>query len=357
MVFFSEMISVKNGVKQGGILSPILFCIYFDNLINKLVNSSVGCYMGHLCLAVLAYADYVVILAPTASAAGHLLSLCDELAVEFDVKFNAAKSKCIYFPPLSHYILHKSGTKPCFSVGGSVIDYADSWPHLGHILNNHNTDCDDIINRRNVLVRQANDVICYFAKLSPVVKLRLLYSYCSSLYGAELWNLNSPELAAIGVSWRKALKRVWNLPFGTHSHILYALCGKWSIEDEVRRRCLRFIVSCLSSNCSIVRDVVKMCFTSFPATSLLGSNVLYCASEYNANISDLLHCNTDSVSNILERSYFCNICNCRDFNAGKVLPNRDLLFILETLFARDRSFYIDFNYQQLQDIIISLCTN
>ena len=46
-----------------------------------------------------------------------------------------------------------------------------------------------------------------------------------------------------------------------------------------------------------------------------------------------------------------------DFNAGKVLPNRDLLFILETLFARDRSFYIDFNYQQLQDIIISLCTN
>ena len=45
------------------------------------------------------------------------------------------------------------------------------------------------------------------------------------------------------------------------------------------------------------------------------------------------------------------------FNAGKVLPNRDLLLILETLFARDRSFYIDFNYQQLQDIIISSCTN
>jgi hypothetical protein len=144
---------------------------------------------------------------------------------------------------------------------------------LGHILNNCNTDKDDIINRRNVLVRQTNDV-CYFAKLSPVVKLRLLYSYCSSLYGAELWNLNSPELAAIGVSQRKALKRVWNLPNGTHFHILYAICGKWSIEDEIRRRSLRFIVSCLSSNCSVVRDVVKMCFTSFPATSLLDNNIL-----------------------------------------------------------------------------------
>jgi len=144
-----------------------------------------------------------------------------------------------------------------------LIEYVDSWPHLGHILHNRTGDCQDILNRRNVLVRQANDVICYFAKLSPVHKLGLMYSYCSSLYGAELWNLNSPELAAIGVSWRKALKRVWNLPLDTHSHVLYSLCGRWPIEDEVRRRSMRFITSCLSSNCKVVQDVAKMCLTFF----------------------------------------------------------------------------------------------
>ena len=94
---FSEIISVKNGVKQGGILSPILFCVYLDNLILSLVNSGVGCYMGHICLSVLAYADDVVILAPTASAMRKLLAICDGFANEYDVKFNASKSKCILF--------------------------------------------------------------------------------------------------------------------------------------------------------------------------------------------------------------------------------------------------------------------
>jgi hypothetical protein len=216
----SELFPVRNGVKQGGILSPILFCVYFDSLICRLVNISKGCYMGHICLAVLAYADDVVILAPTASAMRTLLALCDEFASEFDVKFNGKKSKCILFPPVGQH--QESNIKPVFSIGGNVIDYVDSWPHLGHILHNRNGDSEDILHRRNVLIGQANDVICYFAKLSSVVKLNLLYTYCSSLYGSEIWDLNSPELAAIGVSWRKALKRLWNLPLGTHAQVLYA---------------------------------------------------------------------------------------------------------------------------------------
>ncbi len=35
-----------NGVKQGGIISPILFCVYLDGLLNELTNSSLGCHMG-----------------------------------------------------------------------------------------------------------------------------------------------------------------------------------------------------------------------------------------------------------------------------------------------------------------------
>ena len=33
-------------VKQGGVISPILFCIYMDSLISDLYKSGVGCYMG-----------------------------------------------------------------------------------------------------------------------------------------------------------------------------------------------------------------------------------------------------------------------------------------------------------------------
>ena len=76
---FSNMFAASNGVKQGGILSPLLFSVYFDVLINRLTQSGYGCYIGLVFLAVFVYADDVVLLAPTATAMRHFLSICDIL--------------------------------------------------------------------------------------------------------------------------------------------------------------------------------------------------------------------------------------------------------------------------------------
>ena len=32
--------------KQGGVLSPILFCIYIDNLLMSLRKNDIGCHVG-----------------------------------------------------------------------------------------------------------------------------------------------------------------------------------------------------------------------------------------------------------------------------------------------------------------------
>ncbi len=48
-------------------------------------------------VGVLAYADDIVILAPTPSSMRSLLKICDSFASEFDVKFNSIKSKCLLF--------------------------------------------------------------------------------------------------------------------------------------------------------------------------------------------------------------------------------------------------------------------
>ena len=43
-----------NGVKQGGVLSPMLFCMYIDDLLKSLAETNVGCYMGSCFVGVLA---------------------------------------------------------------------------------------------------------------------------------------------------------------------------------------------------------------------------------------------------------------------------------------------------------------
>ena len=75
-----------------------------------------------------------------------------------------------------------SDRKPQFVIGGSVIEFVDSWPHLGHIIASSNDESLDILNRRNSLCGQINDVLCHFGGRGPVTKLRLLKAYCSSYY-------------------------------------------------------------------------------------------------------------------------------------------------------------------------------
>ena len=81
----SQRFPVENGVRQGGIISPILFCVYIDGLLRRLYESGVGCYVGHVYTGALSYADDVVLLARTPRALRIMLQICEEFAKEFSV--------------------------------------------------------------------------------------------------------------------------------------------------------------------------------------------------------------------------------------------------------------------------------
>ena len=93
----SNHFSVTNGVRQGGILSPYLFCVYMDALSNKLNNVSAGCIIGSSLINHLMYADDLVLMAPSSMGLSMLLYVCSEYGIEHDIKYNSTKSNVMIF--------------------------------------------------------------------------------------------------------------------------------------------------------------------------------------------------------------------------------------------------------------------
>ena len=69
----SQPFNVQNGVKQGGVVSAYLFSLLMEKLIAKVKGSKIGCHVGNRCVAILVYADDILLLAPSRSAAQALL--------------------------------------------------------------------------------------------------------------------------------------------------------------------------------------------------------------------------------------------------------------------------------------------
>ena len=85
----SNYFTVRNGVKQGDVLSPLLFAIYTDSLLIRLEKSGVGCHMGgHFTGSLVYYVDYITLLFTSMSGLRTLSKVCGEYATEFDVTFN-----------------------------------------------------------------------------------------------------------------------------------------------------------------------------------------------------------------------------------------------------------------------------
>ena len=90
----SDAFYIKNGVRQGSLLSPFLFRFYVRNLMKMTVSSRIGCNIGGTFINLLAYADDMVILAPSWAALQKLLTTIQTAAAEINMSFNTKKNGC-----------------------------------------------------------------------------------------------------------------------------------------------------------------------------------------------------------------------------------------------------------------------
>ena len=133
----SDYFTIFNGVKQGGVLSTILFSFYIDRLLILLKQSAIGCHLNGTYCGALAYADDITISCPSCPGLNRLLYICHSFALSNDITFNTKKTMCIkYGEPV------KDSEK--IILDRVQLKYHETVSHLGSFFNNDNNGISNI---------------------------------------------------------------------------------------------------------------------------------------------------------------------------------------------------------------------
>ena len=247
---FSDYFTVSNGVRQGSLLSPYLFCIYVDNISERLNKTKIGCKVMELIVNHLFYADDLCLFSPSSRGLQILLNICHECASKLNIIFNESKCKIIVFKSLSY----RNVVSPIFSLGQYNLDECYSYKYLGHLICNDLNDNIDINRQCRSIYARGNSLIRKFHRCSDDVKVTLFKSYCSSLYTGQLWYRYSQSVyRKINVAYHGVFKKFLNFPRSTSNSLLFVYYDVSTFQELIRKYVNSFRLRlCKSDNLLIV---------------------------------------------------------------------------------------------------------
>ena len=92
---FSIFFRLLAGVRQGGVLSPFLFAVFIDSVVDRVKATGVGCYLFSECVSIFLYADDILLIAPSVTALQTLVTACDNELTHIDMWINEKKNQCV----------------------------------------------------------------------------------------------------------------------------------------------------------------------------------------------------------------------------------------------------------------------
>ena len=190
----TEAINIKDSIRQGGVLSVILYALLMDEIAKEINHENKGCLIPGLTKKVgcLLWMDDVVLLSECPNEMQDILNITHKIAKKYHIQFGKEKSKIMTSA--------KKQDKE-FRLGEMILETTENYKYLGETINTKLKLHDHIKNTRSktegalqTILGMAKDPNLYGIEMETIWKL---FETCITpilTYGSETWNPTKTEM-------------------------------------------------------------------------------------------------------------------------------------------------------------------
>lgn len=237
----SEDIKIRRGVRQGCVLSPLIFNLYSEHIFREaLEDAPGGININGTMINNIRYADDTVLIASSAQELQNIINSVVSHSETFGLHLNVSKTKIVVFSktPISVH-LH---------VKGQAIEQVTSIKYLGANINSQCDSKNEIRSRIEQARKTLMSMKTFFTRSDLSLKLRTrmarCYVFSVLLYGCESWTMDPQTEKRIEAfemyTYRRILRISW-MQKVTNDEVLQRMSKQRELLNTIKERKMQYL--------------------------------------------------------------------------------------------------------------------
>ncbi|CAG9841161.1 unnamed protein product [Diabrotica balteata] len=208
---YTENIKIQRGVRQGCVLSPLLFNVYSEAVFQEALSDSIeGISINGEVLNNLRFADDTVIITDNNNDLQNLMQRLNERCHEYGLKINLKKTKCMIMTKSAHANIQ-------LTIEDTAIENVNNSKYLGTWITSDVDQTKEIKTRieiaRTSFIKLKKFLCCRDIRLELRLRMLRCYVFSTLLYGLEAWTLKQVHLNKLAAfefwCYRRILRISW----------------------------------------------------------------------------------------------------------------------------------------------------
>jgi hypothetical protein len=229
----SDWFESKVGVRQGDTLSPLLFNIFINGIVETVKESGRGVKVGMDNMAVLLFADDMVLVANDEEELQHLVEKVNVYCDKWLLEVNVNKTKVV--------VVSKDGKETAkVKYGQSELECVPKYCYLGMLFSSDGkwkSEVEHRVQAGRAALSSVSKHVIWNKNISAHVKKVVFEAMVKSklMYGSEVWWANHSEIARIETIQNDFLRWVcgYTRKDRMHADELRSQVGVPSVEDSM----------------------------------------------------------------------------------------------------------------------------